>query len=178
MIMRGQDQVFEIICFCPATTLKDTIMTKNQAETLDKMLVYLQDRCKIHTRTRIFTDEVSVFLGLSKNEVEALWDSYLSVIKHNNVNVVEYIYHPGNVSIRANFNTELFLKYGGFSKYFQEEKEKEEEQEKFRDLEYQKLNNDIATFNITKKQYQWNKWLAIAGFLLALTSLVIQLFNK
>lgn len=153
-------------------------MTKEQAGTLDKMLVHLQDRCKIHTRTRIFSDEMGTFLGISKFEVESLWDSYLSDVKFNNINVVEYIYHPGNISIRSNFNTQLFIDHGGFSKYFQEEKEKEEEEEKLRVLEYQKLKNEVATFNITKKQYQWNKWIAIAGFLLAFISLVIQLLNK
>lgn len=151
-------------------------ITKRQAQVLDDMLIKLTTI--INTRgSRIFGDEMAGMMGIDVDEVESYWKTFIATAKFNNMPVVDFYDHTGLYSIEKNFNTSEFISWGGFKRYVEEQEKKNAEELQRKQLEEQKLINDIASFRITKKQYVWNKIFAIAGFILGLISFLWQIFN-
>lgn len=152
-------------------------MTKEQAELLDQMLNVINQRGYTNPNYRIFADEMSTLLHLNRKQIETYWKTFFGKVRYNDLPVADYIENSGSPSLRVNSNTYEFVVYGGFTKLFENEKQNEAEEQRLKQLQEQKLLNDIASFKITKKQYVVTTFFAIAGFVIAIVTLVWQILK-
>jgi len=152
-------------------------MTKDQAELLDKMLAHFLEVSTLSKGAAFFSEEVARHLKLDEDEVSDLWTSYLVPITFNNGPIVEW--NDGNIQfVQVNYNTKRFIDYGGFIKFYQEELERKAAEQEERELNAQKLRNDIASFRISKKQYYWTIGFALAGLIISIFSIILQITSK
>lgn len=157
-------------------------MTEDQAIKIDLILNLLISQDSGTQYPVFYADGIRLKTEFSIDEVFDLIDK-IELITHleNPIVVIKIQRIPtvGNFKfIRGCYNTEQFLTDGGCIQYYHNEKIREAKEKELKQLEKQKLLNDLASFKITKKQFLWTVSMAIAGFLLALFSLILQIFQK
>ena len=157
-------------------------MNEIQAKKIDEVLHLISNQPSATKNPMMFIDAISVQLDWSKEEV----DDIISLIDQLNfsgspiakIGVMQIANIANARFIRATYNTEQFLSIGGCIEHFKKVTSEQKKQNEIKALEEQKLLNDIASYKITKRQYFWTIGLAVAGFILAIVSLIIQIFGK
>lgn len=155
-------------------------MTEYQANKIDQILSYLIERDP-KFGTNLYEDEISDVVEITPDEAHGLICNILKYITFHENPVAEIMIDstsPRMTRLKLSYNTTRFMEFGGCIKIYRDQIIEKEKQADIEQLERLKLENDIASFKITKNQYRWNKWIAISGFLLALFSLLLQIFNK
>ena len=157
-------------------------MIEIQAKKIDEILHLITEQNSDTKYPRVYSDFIMLHLKMTKQEVIDLFNiiedvkfsgSPIAIIEVQNIARTNDTY-----SIKATYNTEKFLSVGGCLEYYRDLIKDQQKQNELKELEKQKLINDIASFKITKKQYIITTCIAIAGFLIALGSLLLQIFNK
>jgi len=147
-------------------------MNQIQAKKIDQIIQIVEEMQlslpqDIEERTRIPEDEIEDLISI------------IDKIRFHDAPIATVLYSNGNFSwIQKTYNTGQFLQVGGCLNYYHNLIEDQKKRNSIKELEEQRLRNEIASFKITKNQYRWNKWIAITGFIIALFSLLLQLFYK
>lgn len=156
-------------------------MTEIQAIKIDQILNYLIIPRYEKQFPITYIGDIYKLTSLHNDEINDLLDIINKIsFEESPIAQVDTIYNPqiGDTRIiNATYNTEKFLKVGGCIEHYRNLIEEQRKQNELKELEKQKLLNDLASFRITKKQYIWNKLFAIAGFILGLISCLWQIFK-
>lgn len=156
-------------------------MTEEQAKKIDLILTILISE-NSGTEFPIFhPDGISLKSGISKDEILDLIDT-IEILSFQDNPIVfvgsQRIPTVGTFKyLKGTYNTKLFLTEGGCVHYFEQEKQRLKKEKDLKQLEEEKLKNDVESFRISKKQYQWNKWLAIVAIIVSVSSILLQVFK-
>lgn len=153
-------------------------MNQIQAEKIDRILTILVDRNKNGSEHSLFPDEISDILKISEKEAADLINNILKEVVLDGNSVVKFETNQFSTAIKINYNTREFINSGGCLAIYSNQVKEAIKRKKREEQDQQKLDNDIASFKITKNQYLWTIGIAIAGFLLALGSLMWQIFHS
>jgi hypothetical protein len=148
-------------------------LAEEQAIKIDKILKLLINQKAM--RIDEICDKINIELTEAEFLIKVICD-----LQFEGDNIVESIGNNtyGILKIKAKYNTEKFIKVGGYLKWRNDQIEFHKKETEQKELELTKLKNDLESFKITKKQYCWNLSLAIMGIIIALISIFIQVFEK